>query len=399
MRKQLSSNHTIYASYIGYVTQAIVNNYAPLLFVTFMTQFQIPLSQITLITGFNFVIQFCIDAFSTPIVNRLGMKKSIILAHLCAFIGFIGLATLPFILPHFIGIMISIIFTAIGGGFIEVLISPIVEGCPSENKEKAMSLLHSFYCWGYLGVILVSTLFFTVFGTNHWNILALLFSLVPLCNAIYFSFVPIYPVVEESLQELSAKELLSNHVFWLLVILMVCAGASEMGMSQWSSSFMESALNLSKSMGDLLGPASFALFMGIARALYGKKGDKMPLKSFMIACGILCIFCYLFAGFSSIQLLALFSCALCGFSIGIFWPGTFSIAAKKLPAGGIRMYAYLALAGDLGCCLGTSSVGALATIFNNNIRYGLGMMFLFPLILIITILILYHRRTGENTNG
>lgn len=378
-------NHTIYASYIGYITQAIVNNFAPLLFLTFAGQYYLTLEKITLITTVNFAVQLVIDLLSAKLIDKIGYRISIIVAHVFAVLGLVGLATLPDFLPEaYIGILAAVVLYAVGGGLIEVMISPIVEACPTEKKEAAMSLLHSFYCWGHLAVILLSTLFFTLAGIENWKVLALLWAIVPAANCFYFAFVPIYPITgEDEAQPLGA--LLSNKVFWLLMVLMVCAGASEQAMSQWASAFAESALKVSKTVGDLAGPCAFALLMGTARAFYGKYSDKLPLKKAMLACSVLCVAAYLLAALSGNPIVGLIGCALCGFSVGIFWPGTFSIAAKSLPGAGTAMYAFMALGGDVGCSAGPTLVGMAAGVFDGKLQAGLLLALIFPVLIFIGI--------------
>ncbi len=384
-----SYEHTIMACYIGYITQAIVNNLAPLLFVTFAADYQLSLDKITLITTLNFLIQLCVDLLSAKFIDKIGYRVSIIFAHISAALGLIFLAVLPEILPNaYAGILIAVFFYAVGGGIIEVLISPIVEACPTDSKDRAMSLLHSFYCWGHLAVVILSTVFFKVVGIEHWHVLAVLWAIIPIANIFYFSLVPIYPIIGEDQEQTSLKGLLTNRFFWIIVLLMVCAGASEQGMSQWASAFAESALHVSKSVGDLLGPSAFALFMGIARAIYGKYGEKIPLRNFMLISAALCIGCYLLAALSDIQILALAGCALCGFTVGIFWPGTFSMAAVALPGGGTAMYALLALAGDLGCSSGPTVVGMIANASAGGLRTGLLFAMIFPILMFVGILLL-----------
>ena len=378
-----SYEHTIYASYIGYITQAIVNNFAPLLFLTFAADYALTLDKITLITTTNFLVQLAVDLLSAKFIDRIGYRASVLIAHLFAGLGLIGLAVLPRFLPNpYAGLMIAVVLYAVGGGIIEVLISPIVEACPTEKKEAAMSLLHSFYCWGHLLVVLLSTLFFRVFGIGHWQILACIWALVPLCNIAYFSLVPIYPIVAEH-EKLSFGALLRQKLFWLIVVLMVCAGASEQAMSQWASAFAESALSVSKTVGDLAGPLAFALCMGTARAIYGKYSDYIPLKKMMMGSAMLCIACYAVAVFANNPIFGLIGCAVCGFSVGIFWPGTFSIAAQKIPGGGTAMYALLALAGDLGCSSGPTVVGMVANVSGDNLKSGLAAAVLFPLVMLL----------------
>lgn len=387
-----SYEHTIYASYIGYITQAIVNNLAPLLFLTFASTYNLSLAQITMITTINFLTQLIVDLICAKVIDRIGYRISVVFAHICAVTGLIGMAFLPELLGNaYVGLIAAVILYAIGGGIIEVLISPIVEACPTAKKEAAMSLLHSFYCWGHVGVVLLSTAFFAVFGIENWKVLACLFALIPLCNAFYFLLVPIYPIVEEH-EKLAFRELISKKAFWLLIIMMVCAGASEQAMSQWASAFAESGLKVSKTVGDLLGPCAFAVFMGTARAIYGKYSENIPLKKMMVGSAVLCIACYLLAVFGGHPVLGLIGCALCGFSVGIFWPGTFSIAAWELPGGGTAMYALMALAGDLGCSSGPTVVGMVSDRMNGELRYGILAAILFPICMLVSLIFVKQKK-------
>ena len=386
---KLSYNHTLYASYIGYITQAIVNNFAPLLFLTFSRQFDLGLDQIALITTVNFSVQLLVDLTSARLIDRIGYRISVVAAHLFAAAGLCALAILPYTLSY-AGILISVVLYAIGGGLIEVMISPIVEACPTEKKEAAMSLLHSFYCWGHVAVILISTLYFRLAGIGHWRYLALLWSAVPLLNCLYFMAVPIYPIVSGGAPT-PVRTLLRTQKFWVLILVMVCAGASEQAMSQWTSAFAESALHIPKAVGDLAGPCAFAVSMGTARALYGKFSEKLPLKKAMTASAVLCICSYLLAALSGSPVPALIGCAACGFSVGIFWPGTFSIAAVAMPAAGTALYAFMALAGDVGCAGGPTLTGFVANAFGGNLRIGLLAALIFPVTIIIGIRLLRKR--------
>ena len=395
-----SYTHTIYASYVGYITQAVVNNFAPLLFLTFAGDYGLTLDQITLITTVNFLVQLCVDLLSAKWIDRIGYRAGIIAAHALAGAGLVGMAALPRMLGNaYTGLMAAVVLYAIGGGIIEVLISPIVEACPTEKKEAAMSLLHSFYCWGHVAVVLISTAFFTVFGVESWRILACLWAAVPILNIFYFSQVPIYPIVSEQ-EKLPVRRLLGQKTFWLIVVLMVCAGAGEQAMSQWTSAFAESALGVSKTVGDLAGPCAFALLMGTARALYGKFSDRIPLKEAMLGSAVLCIGCYGLAVFAGNPVLGLLGCALCGFSVGIFWPGTFSLAAKELPSGGTAMYALLALAGDLGCSSGPTLVGLAANAMGGQLKAGLLAAVIFPIWMLLGILRVRGKSGhAENSEG
>ena len=383
-------DHTIYASYLGYITQAIVNNFAPLLFLTLSSDYNLTLDKITFITTLNFAVQLITDLLAAKYVDKIGYRPCVVAAHIFSFAGLISMAFLPDLLPNpYIGLLISVVCYAVGGGLIEVLISPIVEACPTPKKEAAMSLLHSFYCWGHVAVVLCSTAFFHFFGITNWKLLACLWSLVPLANSFYFLLVPLYPIVSEH-ERLSVREMIKQKVFWLLMIIMICAGASEQAMSQWASAFAESGLQVSKTIGDLAGPCAFAIFMGTARALYGKYSDYLPLKKMMMACSVLCVCCYLTATLATSPFISLIGCALCGFSVGIFWPGTFSTAAIALPNTGTAMYALMALAGDVGCSAGPSLVGFVANANNNNLKLGLLFAIVFPIVIFFGIRSLYY---------
>ncbi len=386
---KLSYNHTLYAGYLGYITQAIVNNFAPLLFLTFSRQFGLTLDRLALITTVNFGVQLLVDLCSARLIDRIGYRICIVWAHLFSAAGLVCLALLPFCLGYG-GILASVVLYAVGGGLIEVMISPIVEACPTERKEAAMSLLHSFYCWGHVAVILVSTLFFRLAGIRQWRLLSLLWALVPLCNTFYFMAVPLYPITKDG-RAMPLRKLLRQRAFWVLLLVMVCAGASEQGMSQWASAFTESALHIPKAVGDLLGPCAFAVTMGTARTLYGKYADRLPLQKAMTASAVLCFCAYLLAAVSANPIPALAGCALCGFSVGIFWPGTFSIAAARLPAAGTAMYALLALAGDVGCSGGPTLVGFVANACGGNLHTGLLAALCFPAVILLGIYLLKPR--------
>lgn len=383
-----SYSHTIAASYLGCVTQAVVNNFAPLLFLTFQTQMGLSLEEITLLTTVNFSVQLLVDFLSVKAADRIGYRVCIVAAHLFSAAGLAALAILPGLIQNaYAGLIVAVTLYAIGGGLIEVLVSPIVEACPTEKKEAAMSLLHSFYCWGHVAVVLLSSAFFQLAGIGNWRMMACIWALLPLGNAVYFALVPIRPVVEER-RRMPVRSLFGQKLFWLFLLMMLCAGASEQGMSQWASAFAQSGLGVSKAMGDLAGPCAFAVLMGTSRALYGKYSDRMPLRAVMMASAVLCIACYATAAMSGNVLLALAGCALCGFSVGIFWPGTFSTAVPALPGGGTAMFALLALAGDLGCTTGPTVVGLAAGAAGGRLAAGLGVGMIFPVLMLLCILLL-----------
>lgn len=392
---QKNYRKTLIACYLGFITQAISANFAPLLFLTFYRTYNISLSRLALISTCFFFTQLVIDFICAKFVDKVGYRRCVVLSEITSAAGLAGLAVLPDLLPSpFAGIIICTVVYAIGSGLIEVLVSPIVEACPFENKEGTMSLLHSFYCWGSVGVILGSTLFFTLFGVEHWRILAVLWALVPLYNIFNFASCPIEHLVEDG-QGMTILQLFKTRIFWLLAVLMVCAGASELSMAQWASAFAESALNVSKTVGDMAGPCGFAVAMGICRVFYGKYGEKIDLTVFMIISGILCLVSYLLAALAHLPMLGLIGCILCGFSVGIMWPGSISISSKTLPTGGTAMFALLALAGDLGGALGPAIVGTVSQNAGENLKAGVLAGIGFPLILVLSVFFLRKWRKAK----
>jgi fucose permease len=388
MKMDNQYNKTITACFTGYIVQAAVNNFTPLLFLFFQRNYDILLSQITLLVTFNFGIQLLVDLLSVGFVDKIGYRISMVAAHVLAAAGLILLTVLPEMLPSpFAGILIAVMIYAVGGGLLEVLVSPVVEACPSDNKEKAMSMLHSFYCWGHAGVVLISTLFFYTAGIENWKILTVIWALIPIANAFAFTKVPIAPLMEEGETGLRLKELFKIKVFWVLLIMMICAGASEQAVSQWASTFAEKGLGISKTAGDLAGPMAFAVLMGTSRLFYGKYGDRIHLEKFMIYSSCLCILSYLGISLLPVPLLSLAACAVCGMSVGIMWPGTFSKASAALPRGGTAMFAFLALGGDVGCSGGPTVVGMVSGVLGDDLKKGILAAVLFPLILLIGIIL------------
>ena len=383
---------TIRACFAGYVVQAVVNNFVPLLFLTFQSQYGIPLSQVTLLITINFALQLAVDGVSVFFIDRIGYRAAAVIAHICAALGLVGLAFLPDLLPSpFAGLLLSVLLYALGGGLLEVIVSPIVESCPSDHKAQTMSILHSFYCWGSAGVIVISTLFLKIFGASSWKILAAIWALLPLANCFVFTKVPLAPLVAEGGTGMHIGQLFRSRVFWVIMLMMLCAGASEQAVSQWASTFAEKGLGVSKAVGDLAGPTVFALLMATSRLLYGKFGAKIDLNKAMMASALLCVVSYLLIGLTNSPVLGLVGVGLCGLAVGVFWPGTFSTAAASLRGGGTAMFALMALAGDLGCSGGPTLAGAIAGAFGDNLRLGILCAVAFPALMILGILLI--RRT------
>ena len=374
---------TVNACFTGYIVQAIVNNFVPLLFLTFQSSYGIPLSRITLLITVNFAVQLTVDLVSVTFVDRIGYRVSMLIAHGMAALGLAGLTVLPRMLDNaYAGLLVSVVCYAVGGGLLEVLVSPVMESCPTDNKEKAMSMLHSFYCWGQVGVVLISTLFFWLFGIGNWWILALVWAAVPIANGLLFARVPIAPLIQEGERGLKVRELFRMRQFWLLMLMMVCAGASELSVSQWASTFAEKGLGVSKTLGDLAGPMFFALLMGGARAFYGKYGEKVALEKFMTGSALLCVASYLCISLVPVPWVGLLGCGVCGLSVGIMWPGTFSRATASIKRGGTALFALLALGGDIGCSAVPTLVGFVSGAFGDDLHKGILAGILFPVLLL-----------------
>ena len=396
MSKQKNYKKTLTACYLGFVTQAISANFTPLLFLTFKGTYGISLEKIALIPLTFYLTQFFVDIVAAKYADKIGYRLCVIASQVLSSAGLVLLTILPGVSPDpFIGILLAVVLYAIGSGLIEVLLSPIVEACPFENKDGVMSLLHSFYCWGAVGVILGSTLFFAVFGIVYWKILTIIWALIPLYNAINFISCPIEKLSKDG-SSMSIRQLLSVPIFWMMIFLMICAGSSEATMCQWASAFTESALKVSKLVGDLAGPCLFAAFMGIARMLYGKMSEKLNLTKTMLLCGFFAAVCYLLASLSSLAILGLIGCALCGLAVGIMWPGTISLSSRKCPTGGTAMFAFLALAGDLGATVGPVTVGKVAELTGENLKNGLLAATIFPICMTLGLFFLYKHVRKKN---
>ncbi len=391
---KLTYKHTVTACFVGYIVQAVVNNFVPLLFLTFQGSYGIPLSRITLLVTFNFAVQILTDLVAAKYIDRIGYRAGMVLAHVFAALGLAGLTVLPEILDPFVGIVLAVTLYAVGGGLLEVLVSPVMESCPTDNKEAAMSLLHSFYCWGHVGVVLLSTAFFYFAGIENWKVLAALWALIPVGNALLFLKTPMVPLLAEGETGMTFSELFRNKTFWWLAIMMVCSGASEHSVAEWASAFAEQSLGIPKTIGDLAGPMSFAVCMGLSRVFYGKYGEKISLDKFMKGSTMLCVGAYLLISLSPWPVLSLAGCALCGLSVGIMWPGTFSTAAVSLRTGGTAMFALLALAGDLGCGGGPTVVGMVSDALDGNMKMGILAGILFPVVMALCLFGRRHRDIG-----
>lgn len=403
---KLGPKHTKLAGYMGYLTQALIINFPPLLFITFINTYDLSISSISVLISVSFMVQLAVDAFAAKFSSILNIRATVVTALILATVGITGYSYLPEIIPSpFVGLLICTVISSIGAGFVEVLISPIIEACPTDGKSAAMSILHSFYAWGHAGIIILSTLFFGVFGLENWRILACLWTIIPMVGAIAFMLVPIYtlegdkPVEKTEDNEGKKKSPFRSGIFLMFFVIMTCAGAAEQAMAQWASTFAESGLGVSKSVGDILGPCAFALLMGVARVIYAKFSDRLDLQKAIYLSSVVCIAAYLVAALSPNAVISLIGCALCGLSTGIMWPGTYSLAAQKIPRVGIQIFALLALGGDLGCALGPAVAGWIAELFSNDLRISFAISAIFPLIMVVLLLANKKDRRKELENG
>ncbi len=395
MKQEENCQRTVRASSIGYIIQAMINTFAPLLFVTFQNEYQVSLAQVSMLIAVNFSVQILLDLFASVFGDRIGYRKCVITAHLLCAVGIAGLAFLPEVFADpFAGLILAVVIYSAGGGLTEVLLTPIVQACPLKEKDKAVSMLHSFYCWGSALVIFLSTLFFKLAGMEHWKLLAVLWAILPLVNAIHFAFVPMYELVTEQ-EKMTLRDLAKSKIFWLLLLFMFCAGACEMAIAQWASHYVETGLHVSKNVGDLLGPCLFMVLKGTERTWYGRRGHKVPLWGFMMFCAVMCAGCYVMLGLSGSAILSLIICAIAGFSTGVMWPGTFAMASDVLPAGGTAMFGILALAGDVGCGAGPAVTGAISVWFGDDLQAGFLFGTMFGILMILGLLLLKRMQTAE----
>jgi len=397
---KLSYRSTISAGFVGYATQALTINFPPLLYVTFGTQFGLSLTAISSLIAVCFLVQLIVDLLAASFSSKMNVRAFITAAHILTAIGISGLGFLPFIMPPYAGLMIATVISSIGSGLVEVLITPIVEACPTPPKKKSsyMSLLHSFYCWGQAVVILVSTIYFSTVGIENWRILAALWAIIPISGAILFTIVPLYPLPKDE-RDQNGRTYLGNKLFWVIAVMMLVSGAAEMTMAQWAAAFAEAGLGVSRELGNLLGPFVFAILMGTARVFYARFSTRISLKKFILFSSVLCIISYVVAAFSPIPVVSLLACGICGLSVGVLWPGNISNAAGMIRGGGVSMLALLALFGDFGCMAGPSIAGSVADAFGGNISISFAVSTVFPVILLISVIYLIHYSRKAKKNG
>ncbi|MDE5910788.1 MAG: MFS transporter [Clostridia bacterium] len=394
MKRLKNYKHTFNSCCVASAIQAIEINLPPLLFVCFQDEFSISLTGLTALITLTFIVQLLMDALSAKIMDKIGYRTTMIISHAFVAMGAALMGILPYLISPYTGLIIAIIIMAMGGGMLEVITSPIVEAIPNQKGGK-LSLLHSFYSFGYLSIVLVTVLYFTVFDRTQWRFLMFCFAIIPIINAIFFCFVPCSSLNEQRGESIGLKGLIKNKMFLLFLILILCAGAMEQAISQWVSYFAEKGLNLNKAMGDLVGPFSFALLMGLGRLFYGLFGYKIHIKRILPIAGAGCLICYIIAVASNSPLLCLIACALCGLCVSITWPGTLDAASKNIPQGGTAMFALLALGGDIGCTLGPSIVGYVSDASAFGLKGGITTASIFALIFVIASFVLLKKDASE----
>ncbi len=404
----MSKNYksTLWACYLGYITQAITVNLATLFFVIFRKDFGITYTELGSIVLITFVIQIIVDASMMKLTYVIGYRTSAILAHVFSLVGLVLLGILPRIMQPFCGLLISILFYSVGGGMTEVIISPIVDSLPGDAKASGMCLLHSFYSWGQVAVVLITTVLLKLVGEGLWYIIPPVWAVIPLFNIFMFSRVPLVDIPpEESGSRITSY--LRTPLIYGAIILMICGGASEMAMSQWASLFAESGLGVTKIVGDLLGPCLFAVNMGIGRTVYGICGKRINMKAALFSCSIFTLTCYMLTVFSGSAVLSLIGCSLCGLGVSLMWPGVLSMTSSEYgtmtsPA----LFAFLALAGDIGCSLGPWITGKVSDVYiaagtaassGGAIRTGLLAASIFPALMVAVsfIFLICKRRTED----
>lgn len=393
MTKNNKYTSTKIACYTGYFVQAIINNLAPLFYVIFHNSFGIPYTKISWLILINFITQLFTDIASVKVTAKLGYRMSVLFAHIFSAAGLILLGVLPIVMHnHFIGLVIPILIYAMGSGLIEVMISPIIEGLPLSNKSGEMSLLHSFYCWGQMAVVLVSTLLLSAVGNENWKYIPIAWAIVPIVNFFLFTRVPIIPPVADDETPMKISELFRDKTFVALAFLMLCSGAAEISIAQWASTFAEKSLGVDKVFGDLLGPCMFAVLMGSGRVVFGFIGDKIDTGRILSLSAVLCLCAYLTTTLVNIPIVSLISCEVCGLSVATMWPGVLSLGAKKFPKGGTGLFAMLAMFGDLGCAFGPWLAGMFSGLSEKSsaitmepLKFGLLICCIFPITMIIVL--------------
>ena len=343
----------------GITTQSAVNNLAPILFVIFKDNFGISYTMIASLMLFNFLVQIATDFTAIKILGILDYRKSGILAQACAALGLIMLGVLPNIIPIYPALFTSTLFMAFGGGLLEVMVSPIVDSLEKGQSSAKMNMLHSFFCWGQVAVVLTATAAIKLFGSNIWYIIPISWAIVPIISIFMFSVVPI-PEIARAERRSGEKLPVKSKAFLFMCFLMVASGASEITMAEWASVFAQKGLGIDKFTGDILGPCLFAVLMGSGRLLFGVFGSRVRLKSALTYYSILCTICYIVAATAKNPYIALFFCALTGFSVSIMWPGVYSYSSSVIKQGKTAMFGILALCGDVGCSLGSWLTGSMS---------------------------------------
>ena len=347
-----------YACYTTNVSMSVVANLSPILFLTFHNLYGISYSLLGSLVLINFIAQLLIDLIFSFFSHKFNIPLAVKITPLLTLVGLFLYAVCPLAFPQYAyaGLVVGTLVFSVSGGLAEVLISPVIAAIPSDDPDREMSKLHSVYAWGVVPVILISTLFLYVFGSQSWHWLALLYMLVPLVAFLLFTKAQI-PQMETPEKVSGALSFLKNKGLWLCVGAIFLGGASECIMAQWSSGYIEQALGIPKVWGDIFGVAVFSVMLGMGRTLYAKKGKKIENVLFLGSIGA--TICYLLAAICNMPLIGLVACAFTGLCVSMLWPGSLIVASDRFPQGGVFIFAMMAAGGDLGASVGPQLIGVI----------------------------------------
>ena len=349
------------ACYTVSVTMALVSNVPPLLFLTFREMYGISFSLLGLLVVVNFATQLGIDLVFSFFSDKFDIPKTVRTMPILTVAGLVIFSLVPTFFPNlaYAGLVVGTILCAVSSGLAEVLISPIVASLPADDPEREMSALHSVYAWGVVGVVIFSTLFLLVFGKENWNILMLIFIIVPVLSSVLYSMTDI-TCVESEEGSGGLLGIFKNPMLWLSFFAIFLGGAAEVTMAQWSSGYLEQALGIPKVWGDVFGVAVFALTLGIGRTMYAKIGKN--ISKILTLGGIGAVICYLTAAFTSNPIIGLIACGFTGLCTAMLWPGNLMVVAERFPTGGVFIYAMMAAGGDLGASVAPQLVGVITDL-------------------------------------
>lgn len=353
---------TTISCFVGIFCQAVSSNITAILFIPLMTLYGLSYVHLGLLVGINFTTQVLVDIIASRLVDRYGFRVFVLPSDILAVIGLVLFGLTPVLFDNILtGLVFSTIIFSASCGLQEVMLSPIVNAIPHNDKGPAMALMHSFYAWGQVATIIITTLFLFFFGIENWQVIVFLWALVPLVNFFMFLAAPFPGVIHEN-QRMTMRDLILKP-FYLVALLAIMGGAAtELVMNQWSSTFSEKVLELPKVTGDILGMCGFAVFLGLGRVLYGRYGSKINMNNVLVGSAAAAVVCYIAVAISPLPAISLAACAVCGLAASLLWPGTLVITAEKYPLAGAWIFAILAAAGDIGAASGPFAAGVITDL-------------------------------------